>query len=231
MQFYALDGQNLIRIAEAKKGRDYFCPECHAPVRARGGLHRQDHFYHPRAPLHCRQAGKTLAHLQIQEFLRRLFPPDEIAIERPFPEINRIADAVWEKEKLVFEVQCSGISLTEAKERCHDYERAGYFPIWILYDKKFNKRRLTEAELYLRGRACYFSKGAGSIYDQTEILSGAIRKSKGVPFAIDLRQVVKAETGVVYKNEKVKKILEFDSREKTGWYHLLLAHLLARVSD
>src|SRR5581483_7947193 len=96
---------------------------------------------------------KSIAHLKIQHHLKSLL--NTAILEKPFPEIKRIADVVWEEEKIVFEVQVSPISKEEVEERCLDYEKMGYTPIWILYNKNFNQNVLSQAELFLRKKQCY----------------------------------------------------------------------------
>ncbi|HEY5260012.1 MAG TPA: competence protein CoiA family protein, partial [Rhabdochlamydiaceae bacterium] len=102
------------------------------------------------------------------------------------PQIGRITDVSWENEKMIFEIQCSPISLKEAKERCSDYKRLGLNVIWILHDRQFNKKTVGEAEAFLRTQACYFVSDREIFYDQFDIVQGVRRLFKGPPLPIDL---------------------------------------------
>ena len=191
MQFYALEDNQAILASEAKKGKIYSCPECFNPLRVRSGPHRQPHFYHLKKIILCRQHQKTLAHLNVQWAIAELLPPLEGILEKAFPQIGRIADVAWENKKMIFEVQYSPISLEEAQNRCRDYEKLGLIPIWVLHDRRFNKRSLSAAENFLRQRLCFFTnideEGKGLIYDQQELIVGYKRVSRGPPLKVDLQ--------------------------------------------
>jgi len=187
MQLYALDDNSPILATEALKQKNYQCPECLSPVRLRGGPHRQFHFYHVRSHPSCRQHQKSLAHLQLQLHLKSLIPSS--SLEKPFPHISRIADVAWEEKRLVFEIQCSPIPLSEAQSRCEDYARAGYTAVWILHDRRFNKKNLSAAESFLRARSCYFAQTT-QIYDQFEILQGSRRVFRGPQLPVDPTQPI-----------------------------------------
>ncbi len=182
MQLYAFDKNRPVFATLAQKGAHYRCPECLGLVRLRGGHLRQKHFYHVRLQPTCRQHQKTIAHLQIQLHLKTLIP--NLSLEKPFPAIRRIADAAWEEKKIIFEVQCSPISLKEVQNRTSDYQKEGYTVIWLLHDKRFNGRKATEAEIFLRQHSCFFIKGK-FIYDQKEVFTGPYRIHKGPPVFVD----------------------------------------------
>jgi len=111
----------------------------------------------------------------------------EIELEKPFHSILRIADLCWERHKIVFEIQCSPISIKEAYERKRDYALEGYELIWLLDDKRYNKKILRPSEGFLRGQACYFfSSTTGLVYDQFELVVERSRLLKGPPLPIDL---------------------------------------------
>lgn len=186
MQFYALDNGHPTLAAFAEKQKRYQCPECGNSVRVRGGPHRQIHFYHVQTTHLCRQHKKTLTHLEIQWLLQSFISQKEVVLEHRFPEIGRIADLYWAKEEIVFEIQCSPISLEEVKNRCHDYESLGITPIWILYDQRFNRRYCSAAEAFLRNRGCYFSDGKGFFYDQLDLYQGAKRVYQGPRLSVYL---------------------------------------------
>lgn len=185
MHLYALDEkENLISAHQADKQTNYFCRECRCVVRCRGGFLRQVHFYHLEPNRTCRQSGKSLIHLQIQQYMQTVLPTSECELEKRFPLINRIADVVWEEKKLIFEIQCSPISAREIEGRNHDYQSLGYQVIWIMHDHLYNKNRLTAAEYFLQESPHYFTdmnaEGQGRIYDQCDwIEKGKRLKSMG----------------------------------------------------
>ncbi|MGE5196370.1 MAG: competence protein CoiA, partial [Anaerolineae bacterium] len=125
MQLYALEGNTCIIAQEALAHKDYRCPECAGIVRARHGPHRRPHFYHMHLSKFCRQRQKSEEHIQTQLFLKKCLPQEEAALEKIYPAIGRIADVAWEREKLVFEIQCSPISAEEVKSRTTDYRSLG----------------------------------------------------------------------------------------------------------
>jgi competence protein CoiA len=190
MQLYALDNSTPIAANKAEKSKKYVCPECLTPVRLRGGPSRQTHFYHLSLPKQCRQHEKSQEHIQLQLKLRDLIASDDVQIECQFPVIRRIADLAWNSKKLIFEIQCSPISLEEAQCRILDYATIGYEVIWVLHDKRFNQKNLSAAESFLRKTPCYFTNmdktGFGIVYDQFEVLKNHQRLFKGPPLVVSL---------------------------------------------
>ncbi len=127
-----------------------------------------------------RHLGKSIAHEEIQCHLKKQIP--ELELEKRLG--ARRADAFWEKEKIVFEVQLSPISLELAARRCQDY--SGYQVVWILHEGEFNQRRVSPAEKFLRtSYPTYFTNGR-SIYDQIEVLEGQVRKYRSDPLPIQI---------------------------------------------
>ena len=104
MQLYALDKNSIVISAKnASKHDRYRCLECQSNLRLRGGIHRQNHFYHLDSKRICRQSGKSMEHLQVQLFLQsQLSLTDDCLLEKRFEEINRIADVFWVSKKIVF---------------------------------------------------------------------------------------------------------------------------------
>lgn len=190
MQLYALDKDHPVLAQNAQKHLTYQCPECRAPVRVRGGPHRQTHFYHLRSNFHCDQHRKTLVHLKIQDLLHAQMPGS--VLEKSYPEIGRIADVSWEKHGLIFEIQYSSISLAEAKARCEDYAKLRLNVVWILHDARFNKRRISDSEAFLRQNNSYYTnidaKGQGLIYDQFDISKNMLKVFRGPPLRVELNQ-------------------------------------------
>lgn len=198
MQLYALDTTAPVSAKQAIKGNTYVCPECGAPLRVRQGPLKQAHFYHLRRPRSCHLSQKSEEHLRAQLRLLDLIGEKEGGIEVPFVPIHRIADVVWRARKIVFEIQCSPISLEEVEARCADYDSVGYSVVWILHDKQFNKRALSAAEFFLRERGCYFTnmnrQGEGIIYDQFDIVDFKRRYFKGPPLEIAPTQLTWIDT-------------------------------------
>lgn len=190
MQLTAIHAGNSISVWDATRHTNYLCSECCTPLRLRGGPIRQLHFYHLKAPRSCTQHQKSLTHIAIQHTLHTLLPPGEVQLERAFPDIHRIADVVWEKQRCVFEIQCSPISLYEARQRTEDYRTIGFTVIWILHDRTFNKRTLTPSEAYLRQMPCYYTNlGPNNqwfFYDQFDATQNHKRFFWGRPLRVDL---------------------------------------------
>lgn len=211
MQLIALNDKHLILARDAQRHKSYLCPECLSAVRLRKGEKKQPHFFHLTKALACSLEGKSLEHLNAQLHLQKLLEPNELLLERPFPEIGRIADVVWEEKKLIFEIQCSPIPLLEAKERIENYALAGYRVVWILHEKNFNKERLSPSEAFLRSsQTCFFtdidSEGKGSIYNQLERLSKTRRfwKSEKLKLSTEqLQQKPPAAVETILPKEKI----------------------------
>lgn len=196
MQLYALeDSQKIVSAPQAQKHKNYFCIECEKIVRLRGGMHRQKHFYHLSPSSSCKQAGKSLSHLQIQKHIKRKIGDDKCRMEVPFPSIRRIADLFWEEKKIVFEIQCSSITAQEVKKRNQDYSVEGYQTVWILHDKRFNRNRFSAAEKFLASTPHYFSdidpEGKGKIYDQFYIFYKGFRIYPSCLIEIDISDIQK----------------------------------------
>lgn len=183
MQLYALNAQqHCVAANRAIKQKDYFCPECQSIVHVRGGIYRQNHFYHVETSRQCRQNGKSLEHLQLQLRILDLLPPGECFVEHRFPSMGRIADVFWLPQKIVFEIQCSPMSALEVMQRTQDYTAMGFTVVWILHDSRYNRYRLSAMELYLQQQPHYFSNidaaGKGIIYDQFAIIQAGSRLQK-----------------------------------------------------
>ncbi len=191
MQLIAQEGENRsVRAAEALKKRDYTCPECLFPVRARSGVRRKPHFFHLTSNPHCHQHEKSAKHIALQLQIQALLPAGEGELEKRYPHIHRIADLAWEAKGMVFEIQCSPISLEEALKRTEDYAKIGLTVVWILCIPVFNKRFLSAAESALRKKLCFFAKfppqGPALIYDQFEHIEESRRLYRSAPFPVHL---------------------------------------------
>jgi len=223
MQFFAYDESQIIFSEDALRGKDYRCPECHGLLRVKEGLHRRKHFFHFHSSHSCRQSKKNSVHLEIQKALIQSLPPGESYLEKRFPSINRIADVVWEPKKQIFEVQCSPISLKEVKSRMEDYAAVGYSVTWILHDNRFNRKKLSAAEYYLRPSHAFFTsigkQGKGIFYDQYEVFSLAKRIKKGPRRLIDITNPPKTKPKPPPEKPKLPKLIKDWSR---FLYYLIL---------
>lgn len=189
MQLFALDGSvGVVGASQAQEGKDYQCRDCGRSVRVRGGSLRRRHFYHCHGGHPCRQQGKSLQHLQVQRFLQTQLKGAQLEVS--FASIGRIADVLCLDRGLVFEVQCSPISLKEVMERNRDYGSEGLAVIWILHDKRFNQGKCGEAEAYLRSLGCFFTDidadGKGRIYDQWDVLVEGRRWDRSAGYTVYL---------------------------------------------
>lgn len=190
MALYASDGDDYIFAADAKSGGSYRCLECRSPVKARRGRNRIPHFYHLQRAPRCHLHSKSEDHLILQLQIQKIIPDQTAQIERPFFQIHRIADLLWEKEKIAFEIQCSPLDLSEAENRVIDYGKIGYSVVWLLDDRIFNKRFVRASEEFLRTQACYFftfqRAGLSYFYDQMEIVIANKRLKKSSSIKVDL---------------------------------------------
>lgn len=194
MAFYAFDQEEeFVSANEADFRKNYWCIDCKQPVKRRYGKFGFFHFYHLSKSPQCRLYSHKDNHLLAQIQIQRLFKDQELQLEKPFLQIDRVGDACLKKKKIVFEIQCSPISESEARARIHDYRSLGYEVIWLLDDKRYNKQILKPAEKFLRSHLTYYisiQKGrAIQIYDQFEILSRNRRIKKGKKLIIDPRKI------------------------------------------
>lgn len=196
MQLYALDQHGaFISASHASKQCNYYCLECRGLVRLRSGVHRRKHYYHIASTTSCRLNGKSLIHLQTQCFIQNLLTEKECVLEAPFPNIQRIADAVWLSKKIIFEIQCSPIRREEVLQRNQDYQKEGYQVIWIFHERSFNRWKISGAELALRYSPYYYTnideEGRGCIYDQFDLIMKGIRHTSLGVLPIDLARPLK----------------------------------------
>lgn len=193
MSLCAVDEDHLIYASAAVDGKIYWCLDCFGPVKKRKRGRNFAHFYHLKASPACRLYSKALDHLVAQKELMRLLPPGELQIERPFIKIARVADVCWEKEKIIFEIQCSTMTEKEASMRNADYRSLGYDVVWLLDDRRYNKKNLKAAEEFLRTQNAYFlSLKRMEVYDQFEVFIEKRRVRKGKALLLDLFKVRKA---------------------------------------
>lgn len=153
----------LILAKEAEKQQNYLCPECGAVLRVRAGSFRTPHFFHLQRPKSCRQNGKSLKHLETQLYLQERYVGAEL--EKRFPEIGRIADVVYEEQKIIFEVQVSPITLEEVESRVKDYSTLGYKVHWVFHDESFTPTPRSPLFRYFRFFTNIQEDGSGTVYE------------------------------------------------------------------
>ena len=206
MAIFAKDQEKIICAWEANPQKTYLCLGCNRPLKYRRSKLQFPHFYHPSKSL-CRIEKKNKKHLSIQiAILKQL---SQAKLEVPFKTIGRIADVVWEKEKIIFEVQCSPISFEEAKMRVLEYNSLGYHVIWILDDRVFNRRRIRKSEFFMRTHHSYFVQGTDFFYDQQEIIRGRVRSERKNKIPIHLGKTSRQSRSIFpeCKREKAPLIL------------------------
>ena len=190
MQICGLDEEKIILAENAIKHKSYLCPECFQEIRLKDGPLRRKHFFHLTANRQCYQHQKDSTHLGVQQAIISQLKEGEATLEKHFKEISRIADIAWTTRKIIFEIQCSPITLSELKKRNEDYSSIGYQVIWILHQKNFNKRSLRAVEHYLQDKIFYYtsinSKGDGCIYDQFTVIKNGRHLYKSFPINVSL---------------------------------------------
>ncbi len=190
MALYALDGDDVLYALEAHRKKRYRCMECSGPVQLKQGVRRTPHFYHVKKSSRCRLYGKSETHHLLQMQIKNILAPEEITVERPFPSIRRIADLFWEKEKIVFEIQCSPIRLEEAVARMADYGMVGCRVVWLMSERVFNRKWISPSEAFLRENGGLFfrfeQKRLVFIYDQIDVADARKRLGKSAPLVVNL---------------------------------------------
>lgn len=209
MQLYALENDHFVLAAYAKPHQNYKCPECGGILRRRAGFHYQPHFFHTHSKSSCSQNKKSLEHLQTQIFFKKHLPKDEVFLEKRFSEISRIADVVWENKKIVFEIQCSNITIEELKSRNESYASIGYRVIWILHDKIFARAKKSFIEYFLQKNNIYCftnmkKDGAGYLYRKNPKNSSLKIISANELISLQLHDI---ENLVAYSKKNIFKIV------------------------
>lgn len=160
--------KQVVLSLHADKTQNYQCIECGEELRLRSSERIRAHFYHIKPRLSCFFANKSLEHIHAQWHLKDQIP--SLKLEKRFPTINRIADCVYQEEKIIFEIQCSPIRPLEILQRNKDYASLGYQVIWVFHDKRYNKWRQSDAEEVLGNTPYYYTnindEGKGFIYSQ-----------------------------------------------------------------
>ncbi len=162
----------------------------------------------------------SLLHQSVQSYIYGLIPKGEAFMEHRFS--KHIADLFWLPKKIVFEIQCSPISIDIAVARTKDYKKMGFHLVWILHQKNFNKTYLTLAELYLRKlNNCYYTNiskaGHGYIYDQKEELKNNKRISRSKEIILDLKIPIIRRNSLKFKGERTTP-REILTKSLYAWY-------------
>ena len=173
VQLYALNDEGMkLFVENACKGEDYSCLECGQLVRLRGGVYHQLHFYHIDEGRKCTQREKTIEHILVQKHLQDHMYG--VQLEVRLPAIGRIADALWQEEKIVFEVQVSPMTEEECLARIADYKKLGFDVVFILHVKTYGRRLATPMECVLEKYTHYFTdidEHGGDVFDMLSWVS------------------------------------------------------------
>ncbi|CRX38850.1 competence protein CoiA [Estrella lausannensis] len=199
---------NTLLAPDAKRGEDYFCPECAAVVRLRLGSERRPHFFHLDPPDSCRQALKSPEHLALQLHIKHSFENQGVKanLEHRFPAINRINDVFVPEMNLGFEIQCSPMTAEEALLRIADYRRMNIDIVWVLHTMTFLKGKASSLERAIANKAHYFSsmngKGEGEIFDLFAPLEGGMRRERGIHYPVDITTPILKSRRGSFRNER-----------------------------
>ena len=128
--------------------------------------------------------NKSLEHIEIQKKIVAAIGENKAEQEVRFLEISRVADVCWHEKQIVFEVQCSPITLEELVQRTSDYEKVGYYVIWILLDSTFLYKDKMAIREYLEKRTHYFATKEAIIFDYMPGIYNAVRA-----FAVDVSTI------------------------------------------
>lgn len=165
---FAFDAKrHIIPISRAQKNIFYTCIECGKKLIPKLKA-KSPHYAHAQQGA-CRQKGTSLTHTQTQRSVQALFPCGTCFLEHPFPKLGRIADVYYPKRKLIFEIQCSPISIEEVEKRNADYSSLGIQVIWILHASRYNPRMPGSLQKNIQHIPFYYScideKQKGFIFD------------------------------------------------------------------
>ncbi len=126
--YIALDEHNnRICIEDAEKGRDYFCPACHAPLIIRDGLLNARHFAHKSG---CCEDTWNYDMSEWHRKMQSYFPEHqrEVVVKKG----NRVHRADVLVDKTVIEFQHSPISTYEFVDRNDFFMSLGYRVAWVI---------------------------------------------------------------------------------------------------
>lgn len=158
----ALDRGERLLADHARRGAQYHCPGCGAPVVLKAGEIVVHHFAHEPGSLCGYGTGESGRHMRMKHNLLLWF--DGVELECCVVKGHR-ADAVVTTPKgnrFVVECQVSPISTYEWRRRTSDYNRAG-FPVLWLWDMdriNFTQGRMGEASVPAELRECHDEYGS-----------------------------------------------------------------------
>lgn len=191
MSRYALTSSVFVDAFDANPLDPFTCGECGGTVHLRTAKGRSPHFVHVRTTPACRLYSQTGRHLEIQLSLQKWIP--DLVIEHPFPEISRVADLYWKKEKIVFEIQCSLLSDAQVQMRMHDYAQLGLQVVWLLDERLYFKRIYKQGERLMRTAGFYVGIPLRA-YDAWECPVDRWRRFRGPRFSVELNRPRSAPT-------------------------------------
>ena len=174
MALYACDEDDLIIAADAEPGKIYCCLECFGPSKGEARQKLASPFlpsedlsrnaaFTAKPKTTCSLKCKSKKSFRLRPFKSSVPSSKSIALPTP----------AGRSEKIVFEIQCSPMTDKEAEMRIRDYKSIGYDVVWLLDDKRYNKRVVRPAEEFLRRHSTYYMSikqgWRSEYYDQFEI--------------------------------------------------------------
>lgn len=125
----------------------FSCPACGQLVLLKAGNKYRPHFAH-KSLRDCayHQENESTEHLELKAALyQALSKTEQVAVERVLPDLGQIADLLV-GDKLALEVQCSPLSLERFKERTLSYQENGYQVLWLLGQKLWLGKKLSQLQ-------------------------------------------------------------------------------------
>jgi competence protein CoiA len=228
MGLYAYEEDQLVNAADASDRQSYRCIDCRRLVKVRRGPFRVPHFYHLSRSPTCRLYSKSQDHLLAQLYIQKLLPAGETFLEKPFLEIARVADLIWERPKIAFEIQCSLLGPQEVAKRMIDYAKVGYQIVWILDDRIFNRRKQSPAEAMIRLLPSYYAtlrkQSTPVFYDQFEIHLNHQRLNRGRRLTVQLQRPYRIPKEKEWLEKPLPKQVLQKISSNTVYFHGDLLH-------
>lgn len=137
-----LNGQTIYAWRAQDRTADYRCPKCNAPVVLKRGYKKIAHFAHIATEGCSYGEGISEDHLIVQKEIVDILTQNNIPCEIEYRGVDgRRADvfAIYQGQKIVFEIQHSRIDPQTILERNQDYNEAGCSVIWVLTPYYFAK--------------------------------------------------------------------------------------------
>lgn len=133
-----LDG-GRVDAKQARRGAEFECPDCQAPVILRRGRKVVAHFAHRPKATCTSHSGETRAHLEAKRLLMDAFVARRLRAEvefsqDPVPYDRRTDVMVWAPDSgtpVAIELQHSRVSPAELEARARSYAAAGVAQIWV----------------------------------------------------------------------------------------------------